>query len=71
MKWERLCAIILKKYIILPIECDTSETVLKIFSTLNDRGLPLADSDVFKAEIYIKVSKQQKKERNLRIIEMI
>ncbi len=52
MQWKELCITILKKCIILPIECDTPETALTIFSTLNDRGLPLADSDIFKAQIY-------------------
>lgn len=35
-----------------PIECDNIDTGLTIFSTLNDRGLPLSDSDIFKAQIY-------------------
>lgn len=52
MQWKHLCITILQKCIILPIECDTPETALTIFSTLNDRGLPLADSDIFKAQIY-------------------
>ncbi|WP_313360786.1 DUF262 domain-containing HNH endonuclease family protein [Empedobacter sp.] len=52
MQWKQLCITILTKCIILPIECDTEETALTIFSTLNDRGLPLADSDIFKAQIY-------------------
>ena len=52
MQWKELCVIILQKCIILPIECDTQDTALTIFSTLNDRGLPLADSDIFKAQIY-------------------
>lgn len=52
MRWKELCVTILQKCIILPIECDTPETALTIFSTLNDRGLPLADSDIFKAQIY-------------------
>ena len=52
MKWKELCITILQKCIVLPIECDTPETALTIFSTLNDRGLPLADSDIFKAQIY-------------------
>lgn len=52
MQWKQLCIAILQKCIILPIECDTPETALTIFSTLNDRGLPLADSDIFKAQIY-------------------
>jgi uncharacterized protein with ParB-like and HNH nuclease domain len=50
--WKKLCVTILQKCIILPIECDTPETALTIFSTLNDRGLPLADSDIFKAQLY-------------------
>ncbi|HWJ30297.1 MAG TPA: DUF262 domain-containing HNH endonuclease family protein [Flavisolibacter sp.] len=52
MQWKKLCVTILQKCIILPIECDTQETALTIFSTLNDRGMPLADSDIFKAQIY-------------------
>lgn len=52
MHWKQLCITILQKCIILPIECDTPETALTIFSTLNDRGLPLSDSDIFKAKIF-------------------
>jgi hypothetical protein len=52
MQWKQLCVTILQKCIILPIECDTPETALTIFSTLNDRGMPLSDSDIFKAQIY-------------------
>lgn len=51
-KWYDLCITILNRCIILPIECTSQETALTIFSTLNDRGLPLADSDIFKAQIY-------------------
>ena len=52
MQWKELCVVILQKCIILPIECDAQDTALTIFSTLNDRGMPLADSDIFKAQIY-------------------
>jgi uncharacterized protein with ParB-like and HNH nuclease domain len=52
MKWESLCVAILKSTIILPIECENEETALRIFSTLNDRGMSLSDSDIFKAQIY-------------------
>jgi uncharacterized protein with ParB-like and HNH nuclease domain len=51
-KWYDLCVAILDRCIILPIACNTQETALTIFSTLNDRGLPLADSDIFKAQLY-------------------
>jgi len=52
MQWKQLCINILHNCVVLPIECDTPETALTIFSTLNDRGLPLEDSDIFKAQIY-------------------
>lgn len=63
LHWKQLLHTILERCIILPIECDKQETALTIFSTLNDRGLPLADSDIFKAQIYRgKTSDEQKKE---------
>ncbi|WP_194973824.1 DUF262 domain-containing protein [Aquiflexum lacus] len=63
LQWKQLCVTILTQCIILPIECETSETALTIFSTLNDRGLPLSDSDIFKAQIYkSKVSKEERKD---------
>lgn len=52
MQWKKLCITILHQCIILPIECNAPETALTIFSTLNDRGLPLSDADIFKAKIY-------------------
>ncbi len=61
MQWKELCVTILQNCILLPIECDTPETALTIFSTLNDRGMPLSDSDIFKAQIYR--SKATKSER--------
>lgn len=61
MQWKQLCITILQKCIILPIECDTPETALTIFSTLNDRGLPLADSDIFKAQIYRNLATEEKR----------
>jgi hypothetical protein len=62
MKWEKLCIFILNKCIVLPIECDSEDTALTIFSTLNDRGLPLSDSDIFKAKMYrnYKTKREQK-----------
>lgn len=51
---------VLNKTIILPIKADTQETALTIFSTLNDRGLPLSDADIFKAKIYNKLNEENK-----------
>jgi len=36
----------------LPIEAESQDTALRIFSTLNDRGKPLSDTDIFKAQFY-------------------
>ncbi len=43
---------ILDNCILLPIEADNQNTALRIFTTLNDRGMPLSDADIFKAQFY-------------------
>ena len=43
---------ILNNCILLPIEAESQNTALRIFSTLNDRGKPLSDADIFKAQFY-------------------
>ena len=43
---------LLKYTILLPIDADDQETALTIFNTLNNRGLPLSDADIFKSHIY-------------------
>ena len=43
---------ILNNCILLPIEAESQDTALTIFSTLNDRGKPLSDADIFKAQFY-------------------
>ena len=52
--------VVLNKAILLPISADNQDTALTIFSTLNDRGLPLSDADIFKAKIYNHLSKEEK-----------
>lgn len=52
---------VLNKTIVLPIKADTQETALTIFSTLNNRGLPLSDADIFKAKIYNALREEEKK----------
>lgn len=47
-----LAARILNNCILLPIEAENQDAALRIFSTLNDRGLPLSDADIFKAQFY-------------------
>lgn len=51
---------LLNQAILLPITADTQDTALTIFSTLNDRGLPLSDADIFKAKIYNQLDESNK-----------
>lgn len=52
---------ILGNCILLPIEAENQDTALRIFSTLNDRGKPLSDADIFKAEFYKYYTKKGEK----------
>lgn len=47
--------------ILLPIDADDQETALTIFNTLNNRGLPLSDADIFKSFIYKRLDDDGKK----------
>lgn len=62
-----LPARILNNCILLPIEADNQNTALRIFSTLNDRGLPLSDADIFKAQFYKYYSDKGQKEEFIKI----
>lgn len=42
----------LNSCILLPIECDGQENALRIFTTLNNRGVSLSTADIFKGMIY-------------------
>lgn len=53
---------ILNNCILLPIEAESQDTALSIFSTLNDRGLPLSDADIFKAQFYKYYSDKNQKD---------
>ena len=68
MHWSKFCQTLLKQCIVLPIECDGAddekklENALRIFNTLNNRGMPLSDSDIFKSIIF--KTKKTKDEQN-------
>ena len=53
---------ILYNCVLLPIEAESQDTALRIFSTLNDRGLPLSDADIFKAQFYKFYAQKNKKD---------
>lgn len=52
---------ILNYAILLPISADNQDTALTIFSTLNNRGLPLSDADIFKSLLYKQLNANDKK----------
>ncbi|MCI5776911.1 MAG: DUF262 domain-containing HNH endonuclease family protein [Bacteroidales bacterium] len=53
---------ILNNCVLLPIEAESQDTALRIFSTLNDRGKQLSDADIFKAQLYKHYSSLGKKD---------
>lgn len=44
------------KLFVLLVVCDSQESAMTIFNTLNSRGLPLSNADILKGYIYKKVS---------------
>lgn len=50
--WKRLVHVILNNCVLIPIECSGIDEALRIFNTLNDRGMPLSDADIFKSYLY-------------------
>jgi len=43
---------LLNHIVILPIGCHDQEDALTLFDTINNRGLPLSDADIFKAKLH-------------------
>lgn len=52
---------LLNKFVLLPIQCDSEDDALMIFETINNRGLSLSDSDIFKAKLYHNLPKEKQK----------
>ena len=47
---------LLDKVTMLLIRCESEQDALTLFQTINDRGMPLGDADIFKAKIYREAS---------------
>ena len=62
---------IMNNCILLPIEAESQDTALRIFSTLNDRGKPLSDADIFKAQFYKFYSNLGKKDEFIKKWKML
>lgn len=56
------CKIVLDKLIILPIECNDRDNAMRIFVTLNNRGLSLNNSDIIKGIMYSGIKNNADKE---------
>lgn len=56
LQWESFCKMFLqKKFFVLLVTCDSQESAMTIFNTLNSRGLPLSNADILKGYIYKQV----------------
>ncbi|MBQ7561915.1 MAG: DUF262 domain-containing protein [Synergistaceae bacterium] len=62
VNWLDLPNRILNNCVLFPITAGSQDTALRIFSTLNDRGKPLSDSDIFKVQLYKAFSAQGKRD---------
>lgn len=51
-EFDSFISMILNQIVLLPINCETNDDALTIFETINNRGKPLDDSDIFKAKLY-------------------
>ncbi|WP_163564178.1 DUF262 domain-containing protein [Helicobacter suis] len=64
--FQDLCVCILESCIVLSVECGGQdekrrlEYALRVFNTLNNRGTPLNDADIFKSVIYSNKSPQER-----------
>lgn len=53
LSWSKFCGFVLgKKLFILFVVCDSQESAMTIFNTLNSRGMPLSNADVLKGYLY-------------------
>ncbi len=52
---------LLNQVIILPIQAESQDMALTIFSTLNNRGKPLTEADILKAKIYQSIDEHERK----------
>lgn len=69
-KIENFVLAFIDKVVVLPIECTDFESALTIFETINNRGMDLNDSDIFKSKLY-KFSGERKNDFILRWNELV
>lgn len=68
--FEKFCDMFLEKNLfVLLVVCDSQESAMTIFNTLNSRGLPLSNADILKGYIYKKSEEKEKFANDWRDIE--
>ena len=68
--FQKFCDMFLgNKLFVLLVVCDSQESAMTIFNTLNSRGLPLSNADILKGYIYKKVKNKEKFANDLKDIE--
>ena len=61
MKWKDFCDMLLgKHFFVLLVICDSQDSAMTIFNTLNSRGKPLSNADIIKGNIYKKTKYAEK-----------
>ncbi|TNB60508.1 DUF262 domain-containing protein [Campylobacter helveticus] len=61
-EWLGFCECLLYDCVILPIECGERDKALRIFNTLNNRGISLSTADILKGMIYASKKEDEKTE---------
>ena len=70
LTWKDFCEMVLgNKLFVLLVVCDSQESAMTIFNTLNSRGLPLSTADILKNNIYQKIAEKEKFANNWKEIE--
>ncbi|WP_444704984.1 DUF262 domain-containing protein [Mycoplasma sp. 332] len=54
---------ILEKTLILTVSSQSQQSAMTVFETLNNRGVPLSDADIFKAKIYNLLKDKNEKDK--------
>ena len=64
-KFKKIFLNLIEKCIVLKVVCENQESAMRIFNTLNNRGMPLSSSDILKGMI---LQNQKSNEEKIKII---
>lgn len=60
-KFQKILRVLLERVQLLRIECESMDDAIQLFQTINDRGTPLDDADIFKARLAEKARDEDNK----------